>query len=265
MSAQAAVLCNLFENCAIKITATSPRGHWIKISLKFVAKGPIWPYDIIGSGNGLAPWATSHNLNQYCATSVWPHGCIFAKVLSTHFFPDSLVITLLMTIDIGATRHQAIPEAMLKQFPNWCWPNIMRQYGFPRGKGVKVTKHIYWSNGQSNHSLQHVKLLLAYRQISNISPTLVENKIIDHSDVVAASLQLHHHYGLNTCVQWIGQRQLQIETRNISVLGFGVPYIRDLTVYHIASRLCVTVDLPCMEWKFPCIPFAWTIFTQWRT
>ena len=27
------------------------------------------------------------------------------------------------------------------------------------------------------------------------------------------------------------QRQLQAETRNIKVLGFGVPYIRDLTVF----------------------------------
>ena len=37
---------------------------------------------------------------------------------------------------------------------------------------------------------------------------------------------------LNTWLQWIGQRQLQDETRNIEVLGFGEPYInsRDLMV-----------------------------------
>ena len=78
--------------------------------------------------------ATSHNLNQYCATSVWPHGCIFAKVLSTHFFPDSLVITLLMTVDIGATRYQAIPEAMLKQSPTGVDQILWGNMAFP---GVK--------------------------------------------------------------------------------------------------------------------------------
>ena len=44
-------------------------------------------------------------------------------------------------------------------------------------------------------------------------------------------LQLHLHSRLNTCLQWIGQRQLQDKTRNIQVLGFAVPYIRGLTVY----------------------------------
>ena len=32
------------------------------------------------------------------------------------------------------------------------------------------------------------------------------------------------------CLQWSRQRQLQDETRNIHVLGFGVTYIRGLTV-----------------------------------
>ena len=76
-----------------------------------------------------------------------------------------------------------------------------------------------------------------YSQISNIRHTLVENKIIDHSDVVGASLsallQLHLRYGLDTWLQWIGQRQLQNQTRNISVLRFDASYIRDLTISHI--------------------------------
>ena len=42
-------------------------------------------------------------------------------------------------------------------------------------------------------------------------------------------LQLHH-FPLNTWPQWIGQRQLQNETRNIQVLVFGGTYIRGLTV-----------------------------------
>ena len=39
------------------------------------------------------------------------------------------------------------------------------------------------------------------------------------------------HSRFNTWLQWVGQRQLPDETRNIQVLGFSVPYIRGLTVY----------------------------------
>ena len=46
---------------------------------------------------------------------------------------------------------------------------------------------------------------------------------------LSALLQLHLHPRLNTWFQWIGQRQLQDETRNISVLGFGVAYTRGWT------------------------------------
>ena len=38
-------------------------------------------------------------------------------------------------------------------------------------------------------------------------------------------------FQLNTCLQWIAQRQLQDEKKNIYILGFGASYIRDLTVY----------------------------------
>ena len=75
-----------------------------------------------------------------------------------------------------------------------------------------------------------------YRKVSNIRRALVGYKIVDHSDVVGASpvgvLQLHLHSQLNTWLQWIGQRQLQDETRNIHVLGLGASYIRELTVLH---------------------------------
>ena len=44
-------------------------------------------------------------------------------------------------------------------------------------------------------------------------------------------LQPHLHFRLNTWLQWIRQRQLHFnKTRNINVLGFGVTYIRGLTV-----------------------------------
>ena len=48
-----------------------------------------------------------------------------------------------------------------------------------------------------------------YHQISNISHILAGNKIVDHSDLVGA---------------------VPNEMKNISVLGFGMPYIRGLTV-----------------------------------
>ena len=75
-----------------------------------------------------------------------------------------------------------------------------------------------------------------YRQTSNVSRTLEGNKIVDHSDVVgAAPVQLHLHSRLNTLLQWIRQRQLQDPTRNIQVLGFGAPCIRELTVYTLSQ------------------------------
>ena len=73
----------------------------------------------------------------------------------------------------------------------------------------------------------------AYRNVSNIRRTLVDNKIVDHWDVdrLSALLQLYLHSQINIWLQWIGQRQLQDETRNICVLGLGASYIRELTVY----------------------------------
>ena len=43
-------------------------------------------------------------------------------------------------------------------------------------------------------------------------------------------LQLHLHSPLNNWLQFIAQRQLDAETGNISVLGFGASYSRDFTV-----------------------------------
>ena len=61
-----------------------------------------------------------------------------------------------------------------------------------------------------------------YRKASNISRTLVGNKVVDYSDTQMwleqrgqALLQLGLHSRLNTRLQCIGQAQLQDETRNI--------------------------------------------------
>ena len=65
-----------------------------------------------------------------------------------------------------------------------------------------------------------------YRKASNTRHTLVSNKIIDYLEVVGASpvgaaptTSSVLHSRLNTWLQWIGQRQLQDETRNIYVFG----------------------------------------------
>ena len=75
---------------------------------------------------------------------------------------------------------------------------------------------------------------MIYRQTSIISRTLVENKLVDHSDIFGASPTLHLHAPLN---KWV--RQLQVETRNIQVLRFGATYIRGLTVHWIVCIVAV--------------------------
>ena len=73
--------------------------------------------------------------------------------------------------------------------------------------------------------------------ISNINRTLVGNKIVDHSDVVRASLagaaSTTSSFPTNTWLKGTGQRQHQDETITISVLVFVLHYMADLTVYQI--------------------------------
>ena len=52
---------------------------------------------------------------------------------------------------------------------------------------------------------------------------------------LSALLQLHLHSQLNTWLQWIEQRQLQEDTRNIKTLGFGATYTRGFTVVSIMA------------------------------
>ena len=80
---------------------------------------------------------------------------------------------------------------------------------------------------------KHMLISPKYCQPSNIRCTLIGDKLVDHSDVVvhlSALLQLHLHFWLNTWLQWIGQRKLQDQTRDIWILRFGASYIRDFTV-----------------------------------
>ena len=72
--------------------------------------------------------------------------------------------------------------------------------------------HRYYLNGKKNSNHK-------YRQTSNLSCTLVGNKIVDHSDVVGAppigAAPTSSHYRLNTWLRWIEHRHLQDETRSI--------------------------------------------------
>ena len=71
--------------------------------------------------------------------------------------------------------------------------------------------------------LQH-ELNNDYCQTPNISCSLVGNKLFDHSDVVGASpvdaAPTTSSFS-NTWLQWIGQRQLQDETKIIYVFNIG--------------------------------------------
>ena len=83
--------------------------------------------------------------------------------------------------------------------------------------------------------------------------------------------KLHLHYVLNTWLQWIGQWQLQDETRNIQVLELGATYIRDLTVcqktllkkikHHCSNRgNCVNTISKTKMWLI----LRWNCFTTIR-
>ena len=58
-----------------------------------------------------------------------------------------------------------------------------------------------------------------------------------------------------TWFQWIGQRQLQDETRSIWVVEFGAPYIRSLTACKLGIAWCVRAP--------PCYPY-FAYLTKWK-
>ena len=103
---------------------------------------------------------------------------------------------------------------------------IPLQPGGLRGKNVfvKYTKYggsntntntwfEIWSNTNTNTPYLYLYLYLQIQIRIWPQPCL------------SALLQLHFHSQLNTWLQYIGQRQLQDETRNIYVWGLGATYI----------------------------------------
>ena len=108
-------------------------------------------------------------------------------------------------------------------------------------------------------SITKISLKITYRKVSNISRTLVGNKIVDHSDVVGASpvgaapttSSFSTYY---TWLQWIGQRQLQDVTRNIYVLGLDASYIREFYIRELTVSK-ILFKSPRDQWvhdKCPC-------------
>ena len=107
-----------------------------------------------------------------------------------------------------------------------------------------------------------------YHQTSNISHIFISNTIYGSlrcSRSIGCQhqlLQLHLHSRLNAWHQWIGQRQLQDKTRNISVFGCGAFYTRGVTIvlcvyWENTSCICIVspswqkyIDLKVPHWKF---------------
>ena len=102
-------------------------------------------------------------------------------------------------------------------------------YVIPSYPYSPVLLHWHWNDST------FAPVPLKYRQSSNIRHTHVGNKLVDHSDVVetspfGAAPTTSSFVDLKTWLHWIGQRQLQDETRVIQILWFGASYNRDFIV-----------------------------------
>ena len=73
-----------------------------------------------------------------------------------------------------------------------------------------LAKHIVMTELHDEMGIAFLYVSVNYRQTSNISHILVGNKIVDQSDVV----------GLNTWLQWIGQKASA--RRDGKHLSFGI-------------------------------------------
>ena len=93
--------------------------------------------------------------------------------------------------------------------------------------------------------------IVQYRRISNISYTLVGDKRVDHSDVGASPV--------GTFFQWIGQKELQDETRNkcwdsvrLILESWGMSFQLFLfggDVRWTSDGLISTVRFPTLAWR----------------
>ena len=91
-----------------------------------------------------------------------------------------------------------------------------------------ICKDLHWLATNIDHwdARSGIKKINEYRKVSSIRRTLIGNTFFITHMSVSALLQLHLHSQFNTRLQWIGQRQLRDETRNIFFL-LAASYIRD--------------------------------------
>ena len=75
-----------------------------------------------------------------------------------------------------------------------------------------------------------ISLVITVKSQIQDSPWQAIKLLITQPAGLPALLQLHLYSQLNTWFQWIGQRHMQDETRDIYVWGLGAFYIRDGTV-----------------------------------
>ena len=81
-----------------------------------------------------------------------------------------------------------------------------------------------------------------YRQTSNISCTLIDNKIVDHSDIIGASpvgaapTTYIFILDLTPGFNGMGKDNCKMRRQTFKFLGFGVTYTRGLTVYPLYRK-----------------------------
>ena len=129
-----------------------------------------------------------------------------------------IIVYTNITVDEEYIIFKYVKQKGTKYWPLWSEPC---QYTWGR-HGLGHTLIAYWSH---------------YRKASNMRGTLVGNIIIDHSDVVGTS-PVGAAPTTSSFLTWhlasgIRQRHSQDSTRIFQVLGFGVSYIRDLTLYFL--------------------------------
>ena len=184
----------------------------------FLYHGYWWPSDATSQG------ISSHGIDvvfRNILVNTWAWCCRWSGLLRSWWQ------SLYCLLTSWTCRSPAVYTDPARTATNWppFWRNTTwdrtlethrlgcRDIGLPGSNDIKVSLVF-----AMNYPLFD-KFDLSYRQVSNISRTLVGNKIVDHSDVVGASpaalLQLHLHSPLNIWFQYIAQRQLQVKTRNI--------------------------------------------------
>ena len=152
----------------------------IKIWLKFDPKGPIYNY---------------------------------TALVQTRIVVNTFALLAIQSCDIYIFLRQTWPSLYSTKTIE-IWQDGLRPHVCTT---CSLLPYCYWSQ---NLAMISIICMTWNRTQVTIKPliedcTSVNNKIVDHSDVVSVLLQLHLRCQLNTWLQWIGQRRQQDEARNI--------------------------------------------------